>query len=379
MREVDFGRQNVPALVFGEAAEEKQSLAEAGVPAGLKEELNDTVLSVEEKRQVEEFSRQIDLHNSTAILQYGVGTQKKMADFSGDALENVRTKDLGEVGEMLSGVVAQLRDFEEEKGFLGIFKKPVNKLENLKAKYSKAETNVNKICEALEGHQVQLLKDVSILDKMYDLNLIYFKELTMYILAGKKKLQETRETELAQLVDKAQRSGLAEDAQAARDLEALCDRFEKKLHDLELTRMVAIQTAPQIRLVQSSDTMMVEKIQSTIVNTIPLWKSHMVLALGVSHAEQAARAQREVSDMTNELLKKNAEVLKTATVESAKESERGIIDMETLKNTNASLISTLDEVMKLQAEGREKRRAAEAEMKAMENELKEKLLELSGR
>lgn len=378
MSEVDFKETSVPTLVFGEVMEEKQPPVEVEEPKELQETLDDTVLSEEEKRQVEEFSRQIDLHNSTAILQYGVGTQKKMADFSGDALENVKTKDLGEVGEMLSGVVAQLRDFEEdEKGFLGIFKKPANKLENLKAKYSRAETNVNKICEALEGHQVQLLKDISILDKMYDLNLTYFKELTMYILAGKKKLQETRETELPQLVDKAQRSGLAEDAQAARDLEALCDRFEKKLHDLELTRMVSIQTAPQIRLVQSSDTMMVEKIQSTIVNTIPLWKSQMVLALGVNHAQQAARAQREVSDMTNELLKKNAETLKMAAVESAKESERGIIDMETLKNTNASLISTLDEVMKIQTEGREKRRVAEAEMKAMENELKEKLLEIS--
>lgn len=375
---MDVKGTNVPTLVFGEVMEDRQPLVEAEETKELQETLDDKILSEEEKRQVEEFSRQIDLHNSTAILQYGVGTQKKMADFSGDALENVKTKDLGEVGEMLSGVVAQLRDFEEdEKGFLGIFKKPVNKLENLKAKYNKAETNVNKICEALEGHQVLLLKDISILDKMYDLNLTYFKELTMYILAGKKKLQETRETELPQLVEKAQRSSLAEDAQAARDLEALCDRFEKKLHDLELTRMVSIQTAPQIRLVQSSDTMMVEKIQSTIVNTIPLWKSQMVLALGVSHAEQAARAQREVSDMTNELLKKNAEVLKMAAVESAKESERGIIDMETLKTTNASLISTLDEVMKIQAEGREKRRTAEAEMKAMENELKEKLLEIS--
>lgn len=375
---MDVKGTNVPTLVFGEVMEDKQPLAEAEEAKELQETLDDTILSEEEKRQVEEFSRQIDLHNSTAILQYGVGTQKKMADFSGDALENVKTKDLGEVGEMLSGVVAQLRDFEEdEKGFLGIFKKPVNKLENLKTKYNKAETNVNKICEALEGHQVLLLKDISILDKMYDLNLTYFKELTMYILAGKKKLQETRETELPQLVAKAQRSSLAEDAQAARDLEALCDRFEKKLHDLELTRMVSIQTAPQIRLVQSSDTMMVEKIQSTLVNTIPLWKSQMVLSLGVSHAKQAAQAQREVSDMTNELLKKNAEVLKMAAVESAKESERGIIDMETLKATNASLISTLDEVMKIQAEGREKRKAAEVEMKAMENELKEKLLEIS--
>ena len=375
---MDVKGTNVPTLVFGEVMEDRQPLVEAEETKELQETLDDTILSEEEKRQVEEFSRQIDLHNSTAILQYGVGTQKKMADFSGDALENVKTKDLGEVGEMLSGVVAQLRDFEEdEKGFLGIFKKPVNKLENLKAKYNKAETNVNKICEALEGHQVLLLKDISILDKMYDLNLTYFKELTMYILAGKKKLQETRETELPQLVAKAQRSSLAEDAQAARDLEALCDRFEKKLHDLELTRMVSVQTAPQIRLVQSSDTMMVEKIQSTLVNTIPLWKSQMVLALGVGHAKQAAQAQREVSDMTNELLKKNAEVLKMAAVESAKESERGIIDMETLKTTNASLISTLDEVMKIQAEGREKRKAAEVEMKAMENELKEKLLEIS--
>ncbi len=375
---MDVKGTNVPTLVFGEVMEDRQPLVEAEETKELQETLDDKILSEEEKRQVEEFSRQIDLHNSTAILQYGVGTQKKMADFSGDALENVKTKDLGEVGEMLSGVVAQLRDFEEdEKGFLGIFKKPVNKLENLKAKYNKAETNVNKICEALEGHQVLLLKDISILDKMYDLNLTYFKELTMYILAGKKKLQETRETELPQLVEKAQRSSLAEDAQAARDLEALCDRFEKKLHDLELTRMVSVQTAPQIRLVQSSDTMMVEKIQSTLVNTIPLWKSQMVLALGVGHAKQAAQAQREVSDMTNELLKKNAEVLKMAAVESAKESERGIIDMETLKTTNASLISTLDEVMKIQAEGREKRKAAEVEMKAMENELKEKLLEIS--
>ncbi len=375
---MDVKGTNVPTLVFGEVMEDRQPLVEAEETKELQETLDDKILSEEEKRQVEEFSRQIDLHNSTAILQYGVGTQKKMADFSGDALENVKTKDLGEVGEMLSGVVAQLRDFEEdEKGFLGIFKKPVNKLENLKTKYNKAETNVNKICEALEGHQVLLLKDISILDKMYDLNLTYFKELTMYILAGKKKLQETRETELPQLVEKAQRSSLAEDAQAARDLEALCDRFEKKLHDLELTRMVSVQTAPQIRLVQSSDTMMVEKIQSTLVNTIPLWKSQMVLALGVGHAKQAAQAQREVSDMTNELLKKNAEVLKMAAVESAKESERGIIDMETLKTTNASLISTLDEVMKIQAEGREKRKAAEVEMKAMENELKEKLLEIS--
>lgn len=383
MSEMDF-KETAPTLVFGEVEEmltEKQPPAEASQAQKLKEDLNDSILSDEERRQVDEFAKQIDLHNSTAILQYGVGTQKKMADFSGNALENVRTKDLGEVGEMLSDVVTQLKGFdeEEEKGFLGLFKKPAHKLESMKAKYAKAETNVNKICEALESNQVQLLKDIALLDKMYDLNLTYFKELSMYILAGKRKLAETRETELPQLLEKAKASGLPEDAQAARDLEALCDRFEKKIHDLELTRMVSIQTAPQIRLVQSSDTMMVEKIQSTIVNTIPLWKSQMVLALGVTHAEQAARAQREVSDMTNELLRKNAEVLKTATIESAKESERGIIDMETLKNTNANLISTLDEVMKIQADGREKRRAAEQEMQTMENELKEKLLELSER
>lgn len=381
MSELDLMEQKAPALVFGEvedAVKDKQPLADTAKE--VEKALDDSILTDEERRQVDEFAKQIDLHNSTAILQYGVGTQKKMADFSGSALENVKTKDLGEVGEMLSNVVTQLKDFdEEEKGFLGIFKKPGNKLEAMKTKYSKAETNINKICEALEGNQVQLLKDISILDKMYDLNLTYFKELSMYILAGKKKLAETRDTELVQLLEKAKASGLPEDAQAARDMEALCDRFEKKLHDLELTRMVSIQTAPQIRLVQSSDTMMVEKIQSTIVNTIPLWKSQMVLALGVNHAQQAARAQREVSDMTNELLRKNAEVLKVSAIESARESERGIIDMETLKNTNASLISTLDEVMKIQADGREKRRAAEEEMRLMENELKSKLLEISER
>jgi len=383
MNELDVMEQQAPALVFGEvedAVKDKQPLSEIPQAKEIKQDLDDSVLSEEEKRQVDEFAKQIDLHNSTAILQYGVGTQKKMADFSGSALENVTMKDLGEVGEMLTSVVTQLKSFDEEdKGFLGIFKKPAQKLETMKTKYAKAETNINKICEALENNQVQLLKDISILDKMYELNLTYFKELSMYILAGKKKLAETREKELPQLLEKAKTSGLPEDAQAARDLEALCDRFEKKLHDLELTRMVSIQTAPQIRLVQSSDTMMVEKIQSTIVNTIPLWKSQMVLALGVTHVEQASRAQREVSDMTNELLRKNAEVLKVSAIESAKESERGIIDMETLKTTNANLISTLDEVMKIQADGREKRKAAEEEMRVMENELKTKLLELSER
>ena len=383
MNELDVMEQQAPTLVFGEvedAVKDKQPLSEIPQAKEIKQDLDDSVLSEEEKRQVDEFAKQIDLHNSTAILQYGVGTQKKMADFSGSALENVTMKDLGEVGEMLTSVVTQLKSFDEEdKGFLGIFKKPAQKLETMKTKYAKAETNINKICEAPENNQVQLLKDISILAKMYELNLTYFKELSMYILAGKKKLAETREKELPQLLEKAKTSGLPEDAQAARDLEELCDRFEKKLHDLELTRMVSIQTAPQIRLVQSSDTMMVEKIQSTIVNTIPLWKSQMVLALGVTHVEQASRAQREVSDMTNELLRKNAEVLKVSAIESAKESERGIIDMETLKTTNANLISTLDEVMKIQADGREKRKAAEEEMRVMENELKTKLLELSER
>ena len=301
-----------------------------------------------------------------------------MADFSETALENVKAKDLGEVGEMLTGVVQELKSFdaEEERGFLGFLKRPANKLNTLKAKYDKVETNVEKICQVLEGHQMTLLKDIAILDKMYDQNLVYFKELSMYILAGKKKLKEVREQELPQLTAKAQASGLPEDAQAAKDLAGLCDRFEKKIHDLELTRMISIQTAPQIRLVQNSNTMMVEKIQSTVVNTIPLWKSQMVLALGVEHSSQAARAQREVTDMTNALLRKNAEVLKTAAVESARESERGIVDMETLQNTNASLISTLDEVMQIQTEGRAKRQAAEVELRKMEDELKQKLLEI---
>ena len=373
-------KEQAPTLVFGEIVDEKDIPVVVEQKEVPQETLNESMLTEEERKMVDEFSTQIDLYNSNAVLQYGVGTQKKMADFSGDALDNVKTKDLGEIGDMLSGVVAELKDFDEEqKGFLGLFKKSSNKIENLKAKYSKAETNITKITDALEQHQVTLLKDIAMLDKMYDMNLGYFKELSMYILAGKKKLQQTRENELPALYEKAKTTGLPEDAQAAKDLEDLCNRFEKKVHDLELTRMVSVQTAPQIRLVQNSDTMMVEKIQSTIVNTIPLWRSQMVLALGVSHAEEASRAQREVSDMTNVLLQRNAEVLKIAAVESAKESERGIVDMETLKNTNAALISTLDEVVKIQEEGREKRRTAELEMQNMENELKQKLLEISAK
>ena len=360
-----------------QAQEEKKMPAEAErqEPA-----LDENILTEEERRTVDAFAKQIDLTNSTMVLQYGAGTQKKMADFSESALENVRSKDLGEVGELLSGVVKELKDFdeEEEKGFFGIFKKASNKIESMKAKYAKAEANVNEIVKVLEKHQVQLMKDTALLDKMYELNLTYFKELSMYILAGKKKLQEVRGTQLAELMSRAQASGLPEDAQAAKDLNSLCDRFEKKIHDLELTRMISIQTAPQIRLVQNNDTLMAEKIQSTIVNTIPLWKSQMVLALGVEHSTQAAKAQRQVTDMTNELLRKNAEKLKMATVDTARESERGIVDMETLKATNESLISTLDEVMNIQREGRQKRQEAEAELRTMEQELKNKLLEIRG-
>ncbi len=360
-----------------QAQEEKKMPAEAErqEPA-----LDENILTEEERRTVDAFAKQIDLTNSTMVLQYGAGTQKKMADFSESALENVRSKDLGEVGELLSGVVKELKDFdeEEEKGFFGIFKKASNRIESMKAKYAKAEANVNEIVKVLEKHQVQLMKDTALLDKMYELNLTYFKELSMYILAGKKKLQEVRGTQLAELMSRAQASGLPEDAQAAKDLNSLCDRFEKKIHDLELTRMISIQTAPQIRLVQNNDTLMAEKIQSTIVNTIPLWKSQMVLALGVEHSTQAAQAQRQVTDMTNELLRKNAEKLKMATVDTARESERGIVDMETLKATNESLISTLDEVMSIQREGRQKRQEAEAELRTMEQELKNKLLEIRG-
>ena len=342
--------------------------------------MDDSILTEEERRQVDAFASQIDLTNSTLVLQYGAGTQKKMADFSESALENVRSKDLGEVGELLSGVVTELKSFdeEEEKGFFGFFKKTSNKIQAMKAKYAKAEENVSQIVKALEKHQVQLMKDTALLDKMYELNLTYFKELSMYILAGKKKLAEVRNTRLAELTAKAQTSGLPEDAQAAKDLDSMCSRFEKKIHDLELTRMISIQTAPQIRLVQNNDTLMVEKIQSTIVNTIPLWKSQMVLALGVEHSSQASAAQRQLTDMTNELLRKNAEKLKMATTETARESERGIVDMDTLKATNESLISTLDEVMNIQKEGRQKRQEAEAELRNMEQELKKKLLEIQG-
>lgn len=368
--------QSTPILTLEPFAEEVTEVVEA-----TKEDvMAENILSPEEKAVVDSFAKQIDITNSSMVLQYGAGTQKKMADFSETALDKVRTKDLGEVGSLLSSVVGELKEFgeEEEKGFLGIFKKQTNKLQNMKNKYAKAEVTVNNIVKALESHQVQLLKDVAVLDKMYELNLTYFKELSMYILAGRQKLDEVRNGSLKELIQKAQVSGLPEDAQAARDMEEMCNRFEKKVHDLELTRTISLQTAPQIRLVQNNDNQMVEKIQSTIVNTIPLWKSQMVLALGMEHSLQAAEAQREVSDLTNELLKKNAEKLKLATIETAKEAERGIVEIETLQATNASLISTLDEVMKIQEEGRAKRQAAEVEMKRIENELKTKLLQMRG-
>lgn len=372
--------EKTPTLTLTPFAEEKKEpLTVTQTPE--ETQLDDSMLSEEEKKMVEAFAGQIDLSDSAAVLQYGAGAQKKMADFSETALDNVKTKDLGEVGTLLSDVVTELKSFdaEEEKGFLGFFKKSSNKLTAMKAKYAKAEVNVDRICQVLEGHQVQLLKDAAMLDKMYELNLTYFKELTMYILAGKKKLKKVQTEELPALLARAEKSGLPEDAQAARDLDARCKRFEKKLHDLELTRMISMQTAPQIRLVQDNDTVMVEKIQSTIVNTVPLWKNQMVLALGAAHSAQAAEAQKKVSDMTNELLMKNAAALKTVSAEVARESERGVVDMETIRSTNETLISTLDEVLQIQAEGRQKRAEAEVEMKRLENDLKTKLLEIASR
>ena len=359
-----------------ERAEKAQSDMEA-----VAKEIDDSILSAEERQQVRDFADRIDVDNLTQILQYGAGTQKKMASFSETALENVRTQDLGEVGEMITSVVTQLKDFdasEEEKGgFLGFFKKQQEKLATMTVRYDRAAANVDKIADNLEQHQARLLKDSALLDKMYAQNLAYYKELTMYILAGKKKLSEVRATKLVELEEKARKSGLPEDAQAAKDLDDKCNRFEKKIHDLMLTRMISVQTAPQIRLIQNNDTIMVEKIQTTLMNTIPLWKSQMVLALGISHSAEAAKAQKEVTDVTNELLKKNAEKLHMASVETAKEAERGIIELETLKKTNADLITTLDEVLKIQRDGRAKRQEAERQMSIMEAKLKEKLLEIN--
>ncbi|MCI8887238.1 MAG: toxic anion resistance protein [Hungatella sp.] len=364
----------------GETKEEQTEKLPVQAAAGEPEPVQ-VVLTPEEEKQVEEFAAKINLADSGMILQYGAGAQKKIADFSETAMEHMKTKELGEIGQMLTDVVGELKnlDEEEEKGIFSIFRKGGSRIAGMKAKYEKAEANVNKICKVLEGHQIQLLKDVATMDRMYDMNLAYLKELSMYILAGKRRLKEAGEKELPAAVEKARQSGLPEDTQAANDLANLCSRFEKKLHDLELTRMVSLQMAPQIRLVQNNDTVMSEKIQSTLVNTIPLWKTQMVLAMGMNHSAQAARAQRQVSDATNELLKKNAQMLKMATVETAREAERGIVDMETLKATNQSLISTLDEVMKIQESGRIKRREAERELGRLEEELRGKLLEMSGR
>lgn len=352
------------------AVKEETAPAEAAIPQ--------PVLTPQEEKMVADFAAKIDLENTNQILQYGAAAQKKMADFSDAALVNVRTQDLGEVGDLIVNVVGELKNFdkEEQKGFLGFFKKQTDKLELMKARYDKAEGNVEKISDALQQHQVRLLKDSAVLDKMYEQNLAYFKELTMYILAGKQKLQEVREGKLRQLEQTAQQTGLAEDAQAARDLAEKCNRFEKKIYDLELTRTISIQTAPQIRMIQNNDTVMVEKIQTTLVNTIPLWKNQMVLALGIAHSTEAAQAQRQVNDVTSALLKANAEKLHMASVETAKEAERGIVDIETLKKTNSDLIQTLDDVMKIQADGRAQRQAAEAEMAKMEEDLKNKLLQI---
>ena len=374
-----FDATAMPSLTLEvEQPKEEAKPEPAPAPDPLAEEA--AKLSPEEQKMVEDFANKIDVTNSQMVLQYGASTQKKVGDFSEAALDKVRTKDLGEVGEALASLVGELKNFdaeeEESKGIFGFFKKAGNNIEQMKTKYAKAETNVERIEAMLEAHQVQLLKDIALMDKMYQMNMLYFKELTMYILAGKKKLAQVRANELQQAMDKAKASGLPEDAQAARDLADMCDRFEKKLYDLELTRNVSIQMGPQIRLIQNNDTMMAEKIQTSIVNTIPLWKSQMVLALGLAHSQQAIEAQRAVSDMTNELLKKNAAALKQGTIDAAKESERGIVDIETLQATNKSLIETLDELNKIQTEGRAKRAAAEVELGRIEGELKQKLMEL---
>ncbi|MEY8436963.1 toxic anion resistance protein [Atopobiaceae bacterium 24-176] len=375
----DLAGKAVPTLTLSPdlGDEPVVTVEEAQVPAA---PLDADLLSNEERAQVDAFARQIDVTDSALVLSYGAGAQKKMADFSQDALEKARTQDLGEVGELITDVVGELRslEVEEDRGFFSIFKRGASRVEALTAKYDKAENNVNKIVGHLKDQQLTLMKDAKILDKLYDLNLTYFKELTMYILAGRQKLSEVRSGELADLVAKARETGRTEDAEAVQKLTAACDRFEKKLSDLDLTRTIAMQTAPQIRFVQNNEMLMVEKIQTTIVNTIPLWKSQMVLALGIANADAAVRAQTTVTNMTNDLLKKNAELLKTSTTQIAQESERGIVDIETLKATNESLIQTFDEVMQIQQDGRAKRAQAETELRAMEAELRQKLLEVRG-
>lgn len=376
----DLDAPAVPTLTLDPtpAEEEKAAPAQQEAAAPEQPQVN---LTPEEQAMVDQFAEKIDITNSQQVLQYGSACQKKIGDFSEAALSKVSTKDLGEVGDMITSLIGELKSFdageEEKKGILGFFKKKGDQLDAMKMKYNKAETNVEKIQSMLEGHQVQLLKDIAMLDKMYDLNMAYFKELSMYILAGKKKLADVRANELQQAMDKAKVSGLPEDAQAARDLADQCERFEKKLYDLELTRNISLQMGPQIRLLQNNDTMMAEKIQSTIVNTIPLWKNQMVLALGLAHSQQAMQAERAVTDATNELLRKNAATLKQGTIDIAKESERGVVDIETLQQTNRDLISTLDELNKIRADGKAKRAAAEQELGRIEGELKQKLLEIN--
>lgn len=376
--ENDMTKIAAPSLTLEPELDTKPETDIAPQAAPEEPKVPEPVLSAEEQQLVNDFAAKIDVENTAQILQYGAGTQKKMADFSDAALTNVRAQDLGEVGDLIVSVVGELKGFdtEEEKGFLAFFKKQANKLELMKARYDKAEVSVEKISDALQQHQIRLMKDSAMLDQMYDQNLAYFKELTMYILAGKQKLEEVRAGKLAELEATAQRTGLAEDVQAAKDLADKCQRFEKKIYDLELTRAISMQTAPQIRMIQNNDNVMVEKIQTTLVNTIPLWKNQMVITLGIAHASEAAAAQRQVNDVTNALLQANAKRLHTASVETAKEAERGIVDIETLKKTNAELIQTLDDVMKIQQNGRTQRLAAEAEMAKMESDLKNKLLQI---
>ena len=367
-----------PTLTLDPAADEKV-IAESKKATPV--QVEDTPLSPEEQKMVNDFAEKIDITNSQMVLQYGAASQKKLSDFSETALSRVKTKDMGETGELITNLISELQGFdattEQPKGIFGFFKKTSNSIEQLKTRYDSADKNVERIKAQLEDHQVTLMKDITMLDKMYELNLVYFKELTMYILAGKKKLAEVRANDLKAAQEKAQRTQLPEDAQAARELADLCDRFEKKLYDLELTRNVSIQMGPQIRLIQSNDTMMAEKIQTTIVNTIPLWKNQMVLALGIAHSQQAMQAERAVTDATNELLKKNAATLKQGTIEIAKESERGIVDIETLQQTNKQLIETLDELNKIRADGKAKRANAEQELGRIEGELRQKMLEIN--
>ena len=388
--EFDFNAPAAPSLTLDAAPAAPSLTLDPEADAKVVEEakkatpvtVEDTPLSPEEQKMVDDFAEKIDITNSQMVLQYGAASQKKLSDFSDTALSRVRTKDMGETGKLITDLIGELQGFDateesSQKGIFGFFKKKANDLEELKVKYDKADVNVERIKAQLEDHQVVLMKDIAMLDKMYQLNLVYFKELSMYILAGLKKLQQVRDTDLKAAQEKAQRTGLPEDAQAARDLADQCDRFEKKLYDLELTRNISIQMGPQIRLIQSNDTMMAEKIQTTIVNTIPLWKNQMVLALGMAHSQQAMQAERAVTDATNELLKKNAATLKQGTIEIAKESERGVVDIETLKQTNQQLISTLDELNKIRADGKAKRAAAEQELGRIEGELKQKLLEIN--